>query len=173
MADGALKGYTALSARLKAVQGSNIGPKLMRTLGMAAVREQKKLVHRKTGNLARTIHLERVSATSATTVASATYAGFVERGTAAHEITPRAKKALSFASQGIVNERFGPQKSIFRLTGTIRTGAVRKFGNAAFIVVKKVHHPGTKAYPFMVPGAQAAIHNADAGDIIAAWNSAA
>lgn len=167
-------GYTQLRARIAAISGPNLGPALMKTLGMATVCEAKLLVPRKTGNLARSIHVANATPTSVDVIAATSYARYVERGTGPHEITPNAKKALAFASQGIVNERFGPQPSIFRLSGSIRVGALRKFGNAAFIVVKKVHHPGTRAHPFLMPGAQAAAAKSGLRDrIVAAWNDAA
>lgn len=128
----------------------------MRLLGLSAVREQKLLVRRKTGNLGRTIHLGPVTATTALTVATANYAAYVERGTRPHEITPRAAKALRWAAS--------PAGA--RLTGTPRKGA-------AVVFAKRVHHPGTKAYPFMIPGAKLAVSKSGVDAIVSAWNQAA
>lgn len=172
--DEHLVGYEALRRRLAALEGDVLGRDIMRTLGNAAKREAGLLAPHKTGNLRRSIDVVDVTPTSARVHARANYAMFVERGTQAHDITPNARKALAFASQGIVNERFGTQKSIFRLSGRLRTGAMRRFGNAAFIVVKRVHHPGTRAQPFLKPGAEAAISKAGLAErVVAAWNDAA
>jgi hypothetical protein len=148
-------GYSALQARLHAI-GSQGSSSFMRLLGKAAVAEQKFLVHRKTGNLGRTIHVGAVTPTSVETIASANYAAFVELGTRPHTITPRAKKALRWAASPAGR----------RLTGTPRKGA-------AVVFAKRVHHPGTKPYPFMIPGAKAAVNKTGLQAIVDAWNGAA
>lgn len=149
-----VEGSKQLEARLRAVQKS---PKqMLGRLGLRAVREQKRLVPRKTGNLGRTIHLERVTTTSATTVASAKYAAAVEYGTRPHEIRPKKAKALRFPAAG----------SALTLGGRVKAG-----GKYAF--AKVVKHPGTKAQPFMVPGAEKAIQTEGVDVIVTAWNDAA
>lgn len=165
-----LKGYEQLRARLQAIKPN---PTTMRLIGTAVVGEAKLRVPRKTATLARSIRVTDATATNVTVTAEASYAAYVELGTKAHDIVPRTKKALAFYSQGIVNERFGPQKSIFRLSGSIRSGAQKRFGNAAMIVVKRVHHPGTKAKPYLVPGAKAAVDNIGPDIIMGRWNGAA
>ena len=57
----------------------------MRGLAHDAVGEQKRLAPSKTSNLRHTIHVGRVTARSAETIASADYAGFVEFGTRPHD----------------------------------------------------------------------------------------
>ena len=171
-----LQGYESLRRRIAAISGPALGVDIMKTLAEKTIREAKLLEapHRKTGNLGRTIHAGEITATSARVAASAKYARFLEEGTRPHEITPNAKKALMFSSQGIINSRFGVQKtSSFRLSGSLKSGAMRRFGNAAFVVVKSVHHPGTKPYPFLKPGAEKAIEGAGLADrIVARWNEA-
>src|SRR5439155_23222492 len=128
-----------------------------RTLGLRAVREQKLLVHRKTGNLGRSIHLGAVTAISVTTIAGARYARPVEFGARPHEITPKVAKALRWAAS----------PSGRRLSGAPRVGA-------AVIFAKRVHHPGSKPYPFMVPGAWKVIEKGGLKDVVIdTWNSAA
>lgn len=136
-----LKGAGALRNRLKAVEKAPAG--LMRRLALSAVGQQKRLAPVRTGNLRRTIHIERVTRSSATTVASANYAAFVELGTKPHVIRPRRKKVLRFSAGGRV------------------------------VFTKYVNHPGTKAQPFMLPGAQKALADVGVKEIIDAWNSAA
>ncbi len=153
MAD--VEGLTALQRRLAAISGPNIGRQMMTIVGMAAVREQKLLVHRKTGNLGRTIHLAEVTDDSALTVASASYAAYVERGTRPHVITPKVAKVLAWG---------GPR----RLSGALRSGAKPTH------FARLVHHPGTKPYPYMLPGAEKAVADAHLGDVVVKeWNGAA
>ena len=156
-----MTGYGALIKRLNAVGSTQATQGLMRKVALAAVREQKLLVPRKTGNLGRTIHVGAVTATTAQTVASANYAAYVEYGTGPHEITPNAAKALRWVAKGYAT----------RLSGTA-TKATQRAGGYAF--AKRVHHPGTRAHPFMLLGARTAIAKSPlANAIVAAWNDAA
>ncbi len=149
-----LQGYQQLQARLHAVGTTQFGTGLMKRLGTAAVREQKLLVHRKTGTTGRSIHVSNVTATSVTTQAAAA-ARFLEFGTKPHIIRPRVAKVLAWG---------GPR----RLSGALRKGASAT--NFATIV----HHPGSRPYPFMIPGAKLAVSNAGLADaVIEAWNGAA
>ncbi len=149
-----IKGIPQLRARIEAITPN---AKLLRTIALSAVREQKLLVPRRTGNLGRSIHLGAVSATRAETIASANYAIYVERGTQPHEIRPKRAKALRWAASS----------GDARLTGTPRTGGKVRFA-------KRVQHPGTKAQPFMVPGAQKAVESAGLKSaVVKSWNDAA
>lgn len=149
-------GLTALRKRMAAVEGGRLGVHVMKKLGISTVAEAKFLVHRKTGNLGRSIHIASQTATQVLVVAGARYAGFVEHGTRAHEITPNAKKALRFAVGG--NRR---------LSGAPRSGA-------PVIFAKRVHHPGTKPYPYLIPGAKRAVAKSGLRDaVVSEWNSAA
>jgi hypothetical protein len=149
-----IRGIPQLRARIEAIT-PNAG--LLRKVALLAVREQKLLAPRKTGNLARTIHLGAVTPTRAETIASADYAAYVERGTRPHEIRPRNRKVLRWAASA----------ADVRLTGTPRTGGRVRFA-------KRVQHPGTRAQPFMVPGAQKAVEGAGLkATVIDAWNEAA
>ncbi len=145
-------GETALQRRLMALSGPNAFVNWHRLIGTAAVREQKLLVHRKTGNTGRSIHLVSATAQKAVTEAGGA-ASYLEFGTKPHTITPKAAKALRFAAS--------PGGA--RLSGAPRKGA-------AVVFAKVVHHPGTKPYPFMVPGAVAAVQQAGVEPIIALWD---
>ena len=149
-----IQGIPQLRARITAITPN---AKLLRTIALSAVREQKILAPRKTGNLARTIHLGAVTPSRAETIASADYAVHVEQGTRPHVIRPRNRKALRWAADA----------------GSARlSGAPRKGGRVRF--AKRVQHPGTKAQPFMIPGAQKAVEGAGLkATVIKAWNSAA
>lgn len=147
-----LKGLPQLRARLEAIKPN---PQLMRELALQAVAEQKRLVPRKTGNLGRSINVGRVTDRSAETLARANYAAHVEFGTRAHTIVPRRKKALRFAPAG---------------SGRL-SGSPRKGGSVIF--AKRVRHPGTKAQPFMLPGAVRAVQRLGADFIVKLWDRAA
>ena len=150
-------GLGALDRRLNAISPLKGGSALMKKLAASTIREEKLLVPRKTGNLGRSIHVQSVTAESATIIAAANYAAFVEYGTKPHEITPNAKKALRFAASAAGR----------RLSGSPRKGA-----NVVF--AKVVHHPGTKPHPYMVPGAKLAVSRAGlVEEIIKEWNGAA
>lgn len=136
-----LVGARGLHARFRAV--ADAPGTMMRTLGLAAVHEQKVLAPYRTRNLQRSIHLESWSARQATTVASAHYAAHVEYGTRPHDIRPRRRKVLRFSVGGRV------------------------------VFTKLVHHPGTRPQPFMVPGARKALDRVGISAIIDAWNRAA
>lgn len=118
---------------------------LMRDLALTAVGEQKRLAPVKTGNLRRTIHIGQVTSRSAETIAGAKYAAAVEFGTRAHEIRPRNKRTLRWKGSGGV------------------------------VFAKFVRHPGTRAQPFMIPGAEKAISgiNGLRDRIVSQWNKAA
>lgn len=147
-----IKGLTQLRSRFEAIKPN---PNLMRALALTAIREQKELVPRRTGNLARSIGLGSVTPTYAETVATANYAVFVELGTKPHVIVPRSKKALRFAP------------------GTGSTLAGRPRAGASVVFAKRVRHPGTRAKPFMVPGARRALTELGAEPIVRQWNDAA
>lgn len=152
MAEVTIKGVRELKARLTAIKPN---PSLMRGFALAAVREQKLLVPRRTGNLGRSIHIGAVTPTYAETVASADYAAYVELGTKPHDIRPRNAKVLAFPAAG--------QATL--------SGRTRSSGRVIF--AKRVRHPGTRAQPFMVPGAKRALEEMGVGPIIEAWDGAA
>ena len=149
----AVKGLSQLLSRFSAIQPN---AKLMRNLALQAVREQKLQTERfrKTGNLGRSIMVGVVTDKYAETKATANYAAAVELGTRPHIIRPRNKKALAFAPAGR------------RLSGSPRTGS-------SVVFAKKVNHPGTKAQPYMVPGATKAVRELGADFVVKAWNDAA
>lgn len=145
-----IDGLPQLRARMNALKPS---PELMRNLAVAAVAEQKRLVPRKTGNLGRSINVGTVTATSAETLARANYAAPVEFGTRPHDIRPVRAKAL----------RWGKGK--VRLSGAPASGSSVQFA-------KRVRHPGTRAQPFMLPGARRALDLLGISSIVKRWNDA-
>lgn len=144
-------GETALMRRLAALSGPGAFVNWHRLVGLAAVREQKLLVHRKTGNTGRSIHL--ASATAQMAVTEAGGAAVFSLGTGPHIITPKAAQALRFAASS----------GGARLSGSPRVGALVVFA-------KIVHHPGNKPWPFMLPGAVAGVQQAGIDPFVQAWN---
>jgi hypothetical protein len=154
LADAEIRGIPQLRVRIEAITPNR---ELLRTIALSAVREQKLLVPRKTGNLGRSIHIGAVTPTRAETIASADYATFVETGTRPHTIRPRNRKALRWAASA----------GDARLSGTPRSGGRVRFA-------KRVQHPGTRAQPYMIPGARKAVEGAGLKNVVVtAWNEAA
>jgi hypothetical protein len=154
-----IEGYRPLMARLNAI-GDTKG--MAKALGLETVREAKIHVARKTGNTGRTIRIVGLTEDSVTVEARG--AGpYLEHGTRPHIIRPRAGKTLRFPARGVGTT----------LAGRVRTGTVRKLGNAAYVFAKVVHHPGTKAQPFLIPAAKAAISHLGIGSVVERWNRAA
>jgi hypothetical protein len=152
----AVIGADALNRRLNAVASADVGKGLLGRLGLRVVREAKLRVARKTGNTGRTIHIASHSATEVRIVAGGA-AVFLERGTRPHVIRPKNKKVL----------RWGATPADRRLSGRLRKG-----GNAIF--AREVHHPGTRARPFMAPAVKVALQQSHLSEaIIEVWNEAA
>lgn len=150
-----IQGLDALRRRFAAITD---GHQLLGTLGLLAVQYAKELVPRKTSHLGQTIRLGTVTDTDAQVIAGGEqgvgYARAVEFGTRPHIIRPRNRKVLAWGGDR-------------RLSGNLRSGA--KATNFATIV----HHPGTRAKPYLRPGAERAVRDSGANAIIKAWNEAA
>jgi len=150
-----LAGYEALVARIEAVDSTKTLVAIGRRWQLRAVREAKLLVPRKTGNLGRTIHAGEADAFGASVIASAAYARWVEEGTRAHIIRPVRASALAWGGAR-------------RLSGTLRAGS------APESFARSVNHPGTRAQPYLRPGAIIALKHEDlAEEYVLAWNAAA
>jgi len=148
-----------LTPRLKALQNRDMGRLILGTVAKEAVKEAKDLVPKKTGNLKRTIRMGQITSTSARILAGGQrevgYAAAVEFGTGPHVIVPRKAKVLAWGGNR-------------RLSGTLRSGASAEF------FAMKVNHPGSRAKPYLVPGAKAAMRTAGLKDaLIKTWNEAA
>jgi len=148
-----------LTPRLKALQDRDMGRSVLGRIAVLAVKEAKDLVPVKTGNLRRTIRVGQITSTSARILAGGQrevgYAAHVEFGTGPHVIVPRKAKVLAWGGNR-------------RLSGTLRSGASAEF------FAMKVNHPGSRAKPYLVPGAKAAMRTAGLKDaLIKTWNEAA
>jgi hypothetical protein len=154
-----LEGYSQLQARLHAIGQTQ---DMMRQVGLATVAGAKRTVAHKTRTTSKTIRLASYDKDSARVVAGG--AGvFLELGTRPHIIRPKSKKALRWPAKGTATT----------LAGRARTGAVRSLGRGAYAFAKLVHHPGTKAQPFLVPSAEKALSDFGLAGIVKRWNDAA
>jgi hypothetical protein len=145
-------GDKQLIRRLEAIKH---GRPILADIQIRAVKEAKERVARATGHTARTIAPGNLTDSFAI-VQAAGAAVFLEMGTKPHDIVPRNKKMLSWTTGK-------------RLSGRARSGK----GAGQRIFAKRVHHPGTKAQPFLLPGAVEAVKQVGVEPIIKAWNSAA
>jgi hypothetical protein len=148
-----LKGYDELVARIHAIADNR---KVMGIVASLAAGEAKKLAPVQTGNLRRTIRVGTVTEDSAEIIAGANYAQFVELGTRGGTIIrPVRAKVLAWG---------GPR----RLSGSLRKGA--KATNFAM----RVRRGATRAQPFLLPGARAAVQKSGFIEgLVKAWNEAA
>lgn len=156
-----VKGAAALDARFEALRTGKATRLVLGRFGLLTVQYAKELVPRRTGMLHRTIRLGPVDETrqSVSVIAGGTrsvgYAEAVERGTRPHVILPRKKKALAWGGAR-------------RLSGSLRSGA--RPTNFA----RRVNHPGTKARPYLRPGAERALRDVGLADqVVLTWNRAA
>src|ERR1035437_7243316 len=161
-----IQGYAALQRRIAAIKGPVLGKAIMTTLANATKTEAANILTAngsvKTGNLRRSIMVREVTDTSARVAAHASYGIFVEQGTRAHDITPNAKTALRWATSSTKG---------FRLTGRPSSA---KGNSVGWAFAKRVHHPGSRAKPFLKPGAEKAITSAGLTErIVSAWKQAA
>lgn len=152
-----IDGTDKLEARLRALRKTV--PSVPRQFGLLTVAEAKRLVPRKTGNLGRRIILQSATRTEARVVASTPYAAAVEFGSRPHVIRPRRGRYLAFPAKG----------SAVTLSGRLRKG---KGGKLVF--ARAVRHPGTRAQPYLLPGARRAVERLGLGaTVIRVWNRAA
>ena len=150
-----VQGMAALERRLKAIGEAR---PMLRVLQIATVAEAQARVPRKTGHLQRSIRPGPVYADYAIVEAKTPYAAAVEFGSKPHVIRPKNRKALAWTASGAGR----------RLSGRARVNA------GAFIFAGLVNHPGTKAKPYLVPGAKAAVEKGKMRDVIVTrWNEAA
>jgi hypothetical protein len=140
----------ALLRRLKAIGEPE---PLLRALQVSTIHEAQALVPRKTGLLQRRIVPGAITNGYAIVKADTPYAAPVEFGSKPHIIRPKNGRVLAWGGHR-------------RLSGRLRSGS-KPTNFAAF-----VHHPGSKAHPYLIPGAKKA--TAGMKDVIVSqWNSAA
>ena len=154
-----LQGADKLRARLNAIGKTEA---LMRDISIQGVREAKLIVPHQTRNLSRTIRTGHVSALQAEIRAGGQakvgYAAAVELGTRPHEIRPRRRKALAWGGPRTLGGRL-------RVSGGV-TASPTHFA-------RLVHHPGTRAQPYLRPGLQKAVDRLGVKGIVKLWNDAA
>lgn len=174
-----MDGTEDLVKRFAALSRGDANKMILGQFGLLAVRYAKENIrpHRRTGNLERTIRVDDVNERnqSVTVVAGGTrqvgYAAVVEYGSRPHTIVPRRKKALFFSTTGA--------RSGVRLTSSVRNryrgpGAAAARARDGIIFRKRVNHPGSRPYPYMIPAAQKALRDVGLrSTVIRVWNDAA
>lgn len=162
-----LKGAAQLNARFRAIGQTEV---LVRDIVIHGVREAKLIVPHKTRNLSRTIRIGRITATTGELLAGGTqkvgYAGAVERGSKPHIIRPKAGRSGRNGRPATL--AWGGPRT---LSGRLRVsgGVSARPTNFA----REVHHPGTRARPYLVPGLQRAVKTRGVTAVVELWNGAA
>lgn len=167
---GGLQGSDDLMRRFESLRSGKAERLVLGRFGLLAVQRAQERVPRKTGNLARTIRVAEVDEArqSVRVTAGGTglvgYAADVEFGTRPHVIVPRNKKALAWGSKSAKTGKATTR----RLSGSLRKGSV------ASSFARRVNHPGTRARPYLRPGAEQALREVGLSDaVISVWNDAA
>jgi hypothetical protein len=155
-------GLGTLSRRLDAISGPAIGTAMMVRIQARTLTAMKHHIARKTSQTSRALHPGPVSPTQATILGSQN-ALWLDRGTKPHIIRPKSKKALRWAATAAGR----------RLSGRPRKAAQRGgLGGLAF--AKVVHHPGTRAQPFIDASIKEAFQKSGLTDVIVErWDKAA
>jgi len=149
-------GMRGLRRRLKAV--GKTGEELLEDWPIRTVRNAKTRhrPHKKTGVTSDSIQPGRRGRDEATVQAGGA-AVFLEFGTKAHDIVPRRARVLAWPASAASR----------RLSGSARSGA------KDLIFARRVHHPGTKADPFLVPAGEDALEEfMNDGVVQRLWNKA-
>lgn len=150
-----LEGGPGLQRRLVAI--GNAPKTMLQDVGLNAVREAKILVHRKTGNLGRTIRIGTLTDSYVEVKAGGQlnvgYAAAVEFGSRAHVIVPRRASVLAWGGERT-------------LGGRLRSGS------RSTHFARRVRHPGSRPYPYLIPGLAKALDRLGLGKLIEAWNKA-
>ena len=151
-------GGRELQARLRAMGDTQ---HILRDVGVTATAEAKRLVPRRTGNLARTIRIKSVSPTHLDMTAGGAiapgYAAAVEFGSRPHVIVPRRARVLAWGGPRTLGGRL-------RVIRGVRAGAEH--------FAMRVRHPGTRPHPYLVPGLREGVKRIT-GLLIDAWNRGA
>jgi len=154
-----VKGTRSLIRRLEAI-GKLVDDETMedwqiRTVAHAKTRHRP---NKKTGMTSASIQPGSKSRTEAEVEAGGA-AIFLEFGTKPHTIVPRRARFLAWA----------PNAGNRRLSGAPRKGT----SSGDMVFARKVNHPGTKPYPFLVPGAEQARDELfDSDMVVKRWNKA-
>jgi hypothetical protein len=161
-----LEGGKQLHARLDAIADTRKFLGLIQHRGVFEAKKIARTTFTKTGTLERSIEVGALSDREAFIRATAKHAVMVERGTGIYgprkrPIVPKRAKVLAW--------RTAPAGGSLRLSGRSRVSGGEETGGWAFARSVK----GRKATPYLVPGAQMAIHAAGADSMVTVWNDAA
>lgn len=159
-----LKGFSQMQARLRALEKAP--QTVVGQIVIHAVAIAKHKVPRKTSNLGRTIRPGRITANSGELMAGGSlqvgYARYVEQGTRPHIIRPKPGRVGRNGRPAAL--AWGGNR---RLSGSLRSGS------SPTHFAREVHHPGTKAHPYLVPALEEAAKTEGVQAVVKIWNSAA
>lgn len=168
MADG-LQGADDLMRRFEALRDGTASRQVLGRFGLLAVQRAKERVPRKTGNLDRTIRVSEIDEAAQRVRVSAGgtngvgYARDVEEGTRPHVIEPRPGRRGRNGRPAAL--AWGGAR---RLSGSLRSGA------RPTSFARRVNHPGTRARPYLRPGAEQALREVGLANVVVdVWNAAA
>ena len=122
----------------------------MKSVAVDVLTMVKTLTPRKTGTTNRQWYMKMLAPLAFVIENDSKIALMLETGTKEHDIKPKHGKALAFAWGKGFETRTGEKASKLKFTGNkayggLHSTSLKKYGNSAFTVLKKVHHPGTKA----------------------------
>lgn len=155
-------GMTALNKRLAAIAGPTANRIYMQRLGARTIASMKVRVPQKTRATQRSIQVGAITPDRVEIVGMRN-ALWLDQGTKAHIIRPKSKKALAWAATGAGR----------RLSGRARV-STRRGANGGLRFATLVHHPGTKAQPFILEAVRDGFARSGMADaVVQRWDSAA
>ena len=127
--------------------------RVLKRMGREIMGRARKNIRKKTGHTGQGISVDELEALKVAVVSHNVVGLFLEFGTKAHEIAAKNAQALMLQIAPHAGTAAGAGKSIFGRTygrsGTSRLTGSPRSGQVAFF--KSVHHPGARAYPFLMP----------------------
>lgn len=175
-----VQGLDALMRRMKAIGEPQ---PVLRALQLSTIQEAQALAPRRSGFLQRNILPGAVTNDYAIVKVDVPYARAIEYGGKEYDIFPKKGKVLAWATTSAGRRlsgrtRSGVKRSSTGLggSGLNGSGGIRLAGvgvnSGALQFAPHVHHPKTKAQPYLIPGAKKATSNMG-NVIVEQWNRAA
>lgn len=161
MAEDGLQGADDLMRRFEALRDGTASRQVLGRFGLLTVQRAQERVHRRTGNLARTIRVSEIDEqrqmvrVTAGGTEQVGYAAVEELGRRAVTIVPRRRKVLAWGGER-------------RLSGSLRKGA------SPTNFARRVRQPARQGHPYLRPGAEQALKEVGLENVVVrVWNEAA
>jgi len=150
-----------LRRRMDAIAGPAAGKAIMGRVQLRTIAAMKRRIPRKTSSTSRALHPGPVTPDSARILGTIN-AIWLDQGTRPHTIRPKSKKALAWAAT----------QAGRRLSGRARV-STRRGEHGGLRFAKVVHHPGTKAQPYISESVREAFAKSSIADVtVELWNRA-